>query len=135
LRACRGLILKHCGISTRKFNPLTSREFDALQEAGKKRRLTALEERIADHRSEFEKLTELEVADRIRSNIPRLDGMTWIEDTVDCPACGQMSLDKVGAVDFDWNPDGILAGGSIRYQCRVCELDLSEHEYELAVGL
>lgn len=84
------------------------------------------------HKKIFERLTQAEISQKIHSNLPKTDSCTWIGETVECPSCEQLSLDKVCTVDFDWNPDGIIASGGHRYQCRVCELELSEYEYEIA---
>lgn len=131
LRASRKYVIKHAGVYADEFDPLTSKEFEKLQETKHNQRINDLKDRLVEHRKSFEKLEEREVSSRLRSNLPKLDSYTWIEETFECPACEQTSFDKVGTVDFDWNPDGILTGGGYHYQCRVCELDLSEYEYEL----
>jgi rubrerythrin len=131
LRACRKYVIKYSGISADKFNPLTSSEFEKMQEKKRKKRIRELKEKIKGHKKIFEKLNQLERSQKIHSNLPKTDTDTWIEDTVQCPACGQLSLDKVGTVDFDWNPDGIIESGEYRYHCRCCELKLSEYEHEI----
>ena len=131
LRACRKYVIKHSGISSTDFNPLTSREFEELQEEKRNRRNDDLKEELKEHKNIFEKLSQLEVSRRITAKIPETEDCTWVEETIECPACGQISFDKIGAVDFDWNPDGILSSGEYHYQCRVCKLDLSEYEYEI----
>jgi len=131
LRACRKYIIRHSGISAGEFNPLTSAEFEKLQERKHEERLNDLKLTLKEHRTIFEKLSESEILSKIHSNLPKIDNYTWIEETVECPACNQTALDKIGAVDVDWNPDGMLMGGGYSYLCRVCELDLSEYEYEL----
>lgn len=77
-------------------------------------------------------MNQSEVSQKIRTNLPKTDNYTWIEETIECPACEQLSFDKIGAVDFDWNPDGVLTCGGYSYQCRVCGLGLTEYEYEIA---
>lgn len=132
LRACRKYVVRYSGISSDEFNPLTSTEFEKLQEKKYNKRISDLKNTLDEHKKDFEKLDQREVANKIRANLPKIDSYTWIEETVECPACEQSSFDKVGAVDFDWNPDGIITSGGYHYQCRVCELELSEYEYELA---
>lgn len=132
LRACRKYVVKHSGITSDEFNPLTSKEFEELQEKKRNKRIIDLKAMLKEHKKIFERLNQSEVSQKIHTNLPKTDSYTWIEETIERPACEQSSLDKVGAVDFDWNPDGILTGGGYHYQCRVCELDLSEYEYEIA---
>jgi len=131
LRACRKYVIKYSGLFFDKFNPLTSNEFEKLQEKKLNKRISDLKSMLKEHKKIFQKLNKTEITHKIHSNLPGTDRYTWIEETVECPACEQLSLDKVGAVDFDWNPDGILTSGGYRYQCRVCELALSEYEYEI----
>lgn len=131
LRACRKYVIKYSNISSGEFNPLTSNEFEKLEKKKWKKRISDLKATLGEHKKKYEKLSQSEISQRIHSNLPRTDKQTWIEETVECPGCKQSSLDKVGTVDFDWNPDGILAGGGYHYQCRVCELELSEYEYEI----
>lgn len=131
LRACRKYIVRYSGISANEFNPLTSTEFEKLQEEKHDKRINNLKATLKEHKKIFRELDQGEVSKKIRTNLSKIDGYTWIEETVECPACEQSSLDKVGAVDFDWNPDGVITSGGYHYQCRVCELELSEYEYEL----
>jgi hypothetical protein len=131
LRVCRKYVISHSGVPSHAFDPLTSREFQKLQKKERNTRVSNLNATLREHRKIFEGVDKPEVARRIAINRPRTDSCTWIEETMECPACGQCSLDKVGAVDFDWNPDGVLAGSGVHYQCRVCDLELSEYEHEL----
>lgn len=131
LRASRKYVIKHSGVSVGEFNPLTSAEFEKLQERKYNKRISDLKDRLKEHKKIFEKLDEKEVSSKLRTNLSKLDSYTWIEETFECPACEQTSFDKVGAVDFDWNPDGVITSGGYHYQCRVCELELSEYEYEI----
>lgn len=132
LRICRKYVIRYSGITSDEFDPLTSRKFEALQEKKRSKRIEGIKERLKEHKSIFEKLDKKEIENRIITNTPKIDSYTWIEETTECPACEQSSLDKVGAVDFDWNPDGILTSGGYHYQCRVCEVELTEYEYEIA---
>ncbi|MFH1182745.1 MAG: hypothetical protein V1690_00590 [Candidatus Moraniibacteriota bacterium] len=132
LRACEKYITKNIGISSSEFNPLTSDEFEKLQRNKHDKRISDLKMTLTEHKNIFKKLQQLEIDNRINNNLPETDSSLWVEETVECPACEQESFDKIGAVDFDWNPDGILANGGYYYQCRVCELYLSEYEYEMA---
>lgn len=131
IRACRKYVIRHSGISANEFSPLTSAEFEKLQERKHDKRVSDLKDTLKEHKKIFEKLGQVEVSQKIRINLPKIDSCTWIEETIECPACEQSSLDKVGTVDFDWNPDGVITSGGCHYQCRVCELDLSEYEYEM----
>ncbi len=135
LRVCREYVLRHSGITSNQFNPLTSQEFERLQEQKRNKRINDLKAALSEHKGIFEKLSQLEASKRIATNLPKTDDCTWIEETVVCPACGQSSLDKVSSVDFDWNPDGMITSGGHYYQCRVCELKLSEYEYKLATAV
>lgn len=135
LRICRKFIIKHLDIGSDEFNPLTSREFETLQEKQRNKRVDDLKSLLKAHKKEYAKLSEAEISDKIKFNLPKTDDYTWIENTIDCPACGECSLDEIGSVDFDWNPDGIISSGGIGYLCRVCGLDLSEYEYKLASRL
>lgn len=131
LRACRKYVIKHSGVSSDEFNPLTSNEFEKLQEKKRNKRISDLKATLKEHKKIFERLSQAEISQKIHYNLPKTNSYTWIEETVECPSCEQSSLDKVGTVDFDWNPDGILTSGGYHYQCRVCELELSEYEYEI----
>lgn len=132
LRACRKYVARYSGISANEFNPLTSAEFETLQEKKHDKRINDLKITLKEYKKIFDKLDQVEISKRIRTNLPKIDSYTWIEEIVECPACEQFSFDKVGTVDFDWNPDGVITSGGYHYQCRVCELKLSEYEYELA---
>ncbi len=131
LRTCREYVIRHSGISVDEFNPLTSIEFERLQKTKHAERIGHLKAMLKEHKKIFEKLSPEEVSRKISTNLPKIDDYTWIEETVKCPACEQSSLDEVSEVDFDWNPDGVITNGGYHYQCRVCELELSEYEYEL----
>lgn len=131
LRVCRKYIKKYSGISSSKFDPLTSEEFSNLHKREFDKRMSALKKMLKEHKESVEIYGQQEIDKRINANFPKIDNCTWIEETVECPACGQPSFDKIGAVDFDWNPDGILECAGCSYFCRVCGLDLSEYEYEL----
>lgn len=131
LRACRKYVIKCSAITSEDFDPLTSKEFERLQERQRADRIEELRKRVESHIGSFHQLQSTEASRRISTNLPHTDSQTWIEETSECPACNQSSLDKVCYVDFDWNPDGILSGAGCRYQCRVCELELTEYEYEL----
>jgi hypothetical protein len=131
LRACARYIIKHSGINVDKFNPLTSKEFEQLQERKLKKRISDIKKTLMKHRKIFKALSQPEITNKFNTNVPKTDNYTWIEETIQCPACSQSSLDKVGMVDFDWNPDGIISSGGYSYHCRVCELALSEYEYEI----
>jgi len=131
LRSCREYITKHVGITSKEFNPLTTDEFEKLQETERGERINDLKGDLNEHKKIFNKLKPLEVTQKILAKLPKTDSTIWIEETGVCPACKQLSFDKIGTVDFDWNPDGMEANGQFYYQCRVCELELSEYEYEL----
>lgn len=131
LRICKKYVIRYSGIISGEFNPLTSREFETLQGKKWNKRIDEIKKRLKEHKSVFEKLDEKEIENRIITNKPETDDYTWIEETTECPACNQSSFDKVGIVDFDWNPDGIITSGGYHYQCRVCELELTEYEYEI----
>jgi len=108
---------------------LTSNEFDKLQNEKSKKYSAEMKDIIKKHKLFFEELHGKEVERRIKS-FPETDKYTWVETTSECPACGQESFDKIGNVDFDWNPDGIITSAFFYYVCRVCHLNLSEYEYE-----
>lgn len=131
LRICKKCVVAHCGISLNEFNPLTSREFEKLQEKQRNERNDGLKTELKEHKKIFEALSKPEILERASIEGQRIDDYTWIEETVECPACNQLSLNKIGFVDFDWNPDGIISNGGYHYECRICELNLSEYEYEL----
>lgn len=131
LRYCKKYVIKHCQVSPNEFNPLTSAEFNKLQDSRYKKRLNDLKKVINLHREEYLKLSKTEVAKKIVTNYPHVDQLSWVEETNECPSCHQDSLDKIGSVDFDWSPDGILENGGYSYLCRVCSLDLSENEYSI----
>jgi hypothetical protein len=80
-------------------------------------------------------LGEVEALRRIKENFPKTDRYSWVEETGICPACEYESFDKIGSVDFDWNPDGIIESGGYGHHCRVCELDVSEYEFSLISNL
>ncbi len=131
LRVCRTYVGRHAGVTATHVNPLTSKEFKQLEEDRRKKRISALKDMLKEHKTKYMKLNREEVSKKLKTNLPRTDECTWIEETIVCPACGESSLDKVGFVDFDWNPDGMLKSSGSQYQCRVCELELSEYEYGL----
>ena len=131
LRACRKYITKNMGISSNEFNPLTTSEFEELQRKEHGKRINGLKAVLKKHKKRFNKLNPSEVKQKNLTNLPTTDNTTWIEETQNCPACKQPSFDKIGTVDFDWPPEGMDAYGKFYYQCRVCELELSEYEYEL----
>jgi len=132
LRACQKYIAKHLQIEPNDFNPLTSQEFNDLQEKERKQRITDLQDLLKEHKKLYKKLTEKEVEERQERNTPETDSMSWIEETLNCPACNYDTLDHIVSVDFEWN-DGMVTGGSgSSYLCRVCELELSEYEYNMA---
>lgn len=130
LRVCQKYIKKYSGISSSEFNPLTSDEFNELHKRELNKRMSALKKILKEHKENVEAYGQQEIDRRINI-MPETDNCTWIEETFECPACGYSSFDKIGAVDFDWNPDGIIEGCGFGYSCRVCGLDLSEYEYEL----
>jgi len=132
LRLCGKYVIKHLGDVATKLNPLTSKGFQLLHGELHAKRVATLRAQLKEHRAKYEGLTAHEIAEKVGGIRVATDDCTWVEAGYTCPACGQASLDKVGSVDFDWNPDGILPGAGYSYMCRVCELDLSEHEYELA---
>ena|SRR3989338_3094288 len=131
LRVCRTYVGRYAGVTATHVNPLTSKEFEQLEEDKRKKRIGALRNMLEEHRAKYGKLNQEEVSKRLKTNLPRTDECTWIEETAICPACDESSLDKVCSVEFDWNPDGMLASSGSQYQCRVCELELSEYEYRL----
>lgn len=131
LRACREYVVKYSGISSGEFDPLTSVEFEKLQEKKRNKRLDDLKTTLKEHKKIFEQLEQSEVQQRVEAVFPETDPTIWIEETFECPACGNLSLDEIGSVDFEWD-DGLLSTyGGYRYQCRVCELELSGYEYNL----
>ena len=105
LRICGGYVSKHSGISARDFNPLTSHEFEALQEKQRKNKTDQLKRRINEHRDIFERLNPVQVQ-RLRAKVPREDDLTWIEETIECPPAAKLLI-KLD-LSFDWNPDEFL---------------------------
>jgi len=47
-----------------------------------------------------------------------------------CPSCKSNSIVVIEGVDFDWNPDGMLANSYYTARCKVCEFELSSSEFE-----
>lgn len=139
LKASKNYISNYLEIENQELNPLTSKEFNKLQEEEHRKRLNNLKDILKYHRIISDKLTAKEIEARLREsrNLKLAGGSanSWVEETFECPACGQPSLDKIGSVDFDWNPDGIIESGGYSYSCRVCDLDLSEYEFNLASSL
>ena len=132
LRACRKYVIRYSGITSNEFNPLTSQEFERLQEKKHNKRIEDLKATLKKHKMIFRKFSQLEVSKRIAADLSKTDKYTWIEETIKCPACDQLSLDNVCAVDFERSPDGVLESAGCHYWCRVCELTLSEYEFMLA---
>ena len=130
LRACSKYIAQYSGISAREFNPLTSKEFEKLQEKKHDERIANLKITMGEYKEIFEKLSPIEISKKINAKT-KTDSCTWVEETAECPACEQYSFDRIGEVDFECNPDGVMTTGGYHFACRVCGLTLSEYEYEL----
>ncbi len=133
LRFCRDYVASYLGISQHELNPLTSEDFERFQSEEREKKIKVILDNIRDHRKIYKHLSEDKVQERIDTNLVETDEMMWVEETVECPACNQISLDKIVTVDFDWNPDGVLELSGHHYLCRVCELELSSYEYDIAV--
>jgi len=131
LRFCRNYISEYLGIEESGLNPLTSEDFERFQLEEREKRVNSVRKIVDDHKRIFKKLSKKEIEERIDTNLVKTDETTWVEETSECPACHQYSLDKIGTVDFDWNPDGMLEMGGYHYLCRVCELELSSYEYDI----
>ena len=131
LRACRKYLAKYADVISGGFNPLTSDEFEKLQERQRKKRLMDLKNTVKEHKEISDQFGQKEIEQRIQKNIPRIDNDTWIEETIDCPACLNNSLDKIGWADFEWEDGVVSSYGGFGYRCRVCGLELSEYEYSL----
>jgi len=129
LRACREYITKHVGITSKEFNPLTTDEFEKLQEKERSARINTLKGILNEHKKIFDKLNPVEVTSKIRSNLPRMDSSTWIDETEVCFACKQESFDKIVSVDFEGDADGVSGYGKYYYICRVCNLELGSVKY------
>lgn len=132
LKAFRGPISRLLGIRAHEIDPLTSREFLALQARQEEKRLESLKNKIHESRESFQ--TGKHVIDR-NTNSNRTDQSSWVEETYECPSCEQGTLNKICSVDFDWNPDGIITSAGCSFHCSTCDLELSEHEYNLASSL
>ena len=102
LRACRKYVVKYSGMVSDEFNPLTSSEFEKLEKDALNKRIVHLKIILKEHKKVFQRLSKQEVSLNIHNNLPKIDKYTWIEQTIRCPACKQLSFDKVGTVDFDW---------------------------------
>ena len=129
LRFCRDYIAQYLGIRKRDLNPLTSKDFERFQSEARENKLKIILDGIKDHKKMYKKLSRGEIQKRIDTNLVKTDEMMWVENTFECPACNEISLDKIVTVDFDWNPDGTLELSGHHYLCRVCELELSSYEY------
>lgn len=129
--AARSYILDCAAFSKEEFNPLTSREFLALQKKKRDDRVKLLMLKLDYHRSKSKKLSDAEIKDKITRNKPLEDGESWIENTDTCPACGEAAFDEIVSVGFDVSDGMVTADAGSSWLCRVCELDLSPYEINL----
>jgi hypothetical protein len=132
LRAAAAYVQK-CA-DAKGFNPLTSKEFQDYQAKIRSEHEDKLLERVYKHRKIFEDIeAEGMIENHQANNRDRIicDGDTWIEETIDCPACAQNTLHLIVSVGFEYDDGVILGGSSAEWYCQTCELELSQYELEL----
>jgi len=132
LKTARNLIGICTNIPSNQINPLTSRDFEKLQAERRAARETLIKGKIREHQVIYNQLSRDEIQRKIKENKPREDSMTWIETTVRCPACGEDSFDAITSVDVDVSDGQTTMDAGSSWFCRVCGLDLTDYETDLA---
>jgi hypothetical protein len=135
LKAANKYISKFLKVSKSKISPITSKSFEVLQEKLHAKRKKTILQRLITHRKSFELLNISQVSERVNTPILgflNADGSVWVEDEVECPACKQVSLQKIGSVDFEWEDGEVVPHGGYEFHCKVCDLKLSEYELVMA---
>ncbi len=88
-------------------------------------------DKVEAHKKEFEKLhlNSMDAEVRMR-NSPDKGPLKdkWTGEQFNCPVCGTRGLDKfTGGPDIQ---DGQIRRTDFIYHCRVCDLNLTEEEYQ-----
>lgn len=129
LRACKSHIDSLFGTTTASLF-ISSEEFKQLYDKEQRKKFKELSNKIKKHKIIFDKLTKLQISLKIQHNWPKENIYLSNETLITCPACKQLSCDKIVDVDFDGADGEAIPFAVSYYRCRVCGLELSEYDYE-----